>query len=297
MKKFLVLYIFLFSAVNFNASAHSGCGSLSGGFGEEGVALGLEFSIDEVNEDGRMPYLTGIAGFGHSFLGGDLNFYTELKYNFGFGHGHGHDHEDHDHGHDHHDHEGSPQSIYFNLMLGYKVGLGTESSLTFILQHEIDELVISPRSDESNNITGIFTSAINFNHEFDRGDLYAQIDLPVAYIQEDKDADAGIGLDFTLGWKSLLGLGLEATLLASLSPEAGLDGLQFAIGYEAEPLSFSVETLFPLSNFDHSGINIIPEISYRHGHFNFYLNCGFYHIGAESGHLHITPALGFRYTF
>jgi len=295
MRKFLVLIAIIFLAVNFSSFAHSGCGGY-GGLGDDGLAAGLEFGIDGINEeDERAPYLTAMLSYGHSFLNDSLDFYSELNYTFGF------KKDDHSHGGSHDD--AFPQTLYFNLMLGYNLRLGPdrESTLSFILQNEFDRFVIAPRNDGGNNITGIFTPAVNFNQEFNTGDLYAQIGLPITYVQDDKNADAEIGLNFTVGWNSLFGLELEATLCTMLAPgdEAGLDDLELVIGYEVEPFHFSVEAAIPLSDFDHRGIDVTPRVEYGFGSFNFYVYCEFAGIGAkESEHsLCITPALGFKFTF
>jgi len=303
MKKFFVFFTILFLVFTFKTAAHSGCGGY-GGLGDEGFSAGLEFGIDGVNEDDRMPYLTAIASYGHSFLDNSLDVYSELNYTFGFGEGH-HEHSPDEH--NHHDDNAFSQSLYFNFMIGYNLRLGFdgESTLSFILQNEFDEFIISPRCEESNNITGIFTPAIRYNHELNTGDIYTQLGFPVTYIQQEKNAGTEVGLDFTLGWDSLFGLELEATLSTLLAPgdDAGFDGLELIIGYEFEPFHFSVETFFPFSDFDDRGISILPQIDYNFKNFTFYINCLFAGVGVhehDNGHghsLHITPALGFRYSF
>ena len=300
MKKFLILFITIFFVFNFNAAAHSGCGG-QGGLGDEGFTVGLELGIDAVTEDDRIPYLTASASFGHSFLENTFDLFTELNYTLGFG--------DHDHIHDHDDDNDMIHSMYFNFMLGYNLELGVdnESTLSFILQNEFIDFAVSPRIDDSYNVTGVFTPAVLFSHELDRGDIYAQLGVPITYIQPEKDAELEVGLDFTLGWESLFGLELEVTLLTILTPgeDAGLDGVELVIGYDFEPFHFSVETFIPINEFDHRGISILPLIEYSYKNFVFYAGCELDGIGiheAENGDghghsLHITPFIGFKYTF
>ena len=317
MKKFIVLFIVLLPAVNFTAGAHSGCGGRcggrGGGFGDKGFTAGLEFGIEGVNKDSRMPAPKGIAGFGHSFLDGALDIYLELNYTVGFPKRHNdlsssrsvsrclECDDDPSNGH-----FGDPsdddwalrQSLYSNSMIGYNLNLGFdgETVLSFILQNEIDELTISPRSDNSNNIRGIFTPAIRFSHEFNTGDIYTQIGVPFTYVRETKNADKEVGLEFTLGWNSLLGLELEAMVYTLLAPgsRAGFDALAFLIGYELKQFHFSVDTYIPLREIDRLGVNITPQIEYTFRQWTFHANCIFYHIGSG---LYVTPALGFKYTF
>jgi len=301
MKKILVIFIVLFLIINFNLSAHSGCAGHGGGFGEEGMTAGIEFGIDTVNHsDDRMPYLKGLLSYGTSFFNNAFDLYSEINYTFGFkkrhiSHSHDHSQEHHEHSHD--DDEAFPQSIYFNLMLGYNLGIGSESKLSFILKNEFDEFIISPREDEGNNIRGIFTPSVMFNHEFDSGDLYLETGFPITYIQEIKNAGLEAGFDFTVGWKSLYGFGVEMTLLSLLAPNAGIDGLEFSAEYNLSSFYISVETLIPIKDMDHRGFDIAPEIGFVFKSFTFFAKCGFYHIGNESEHLHITPAAGFYFNF
>jgi len=318
MSKCFIIFLIIFTAVNFTAAAHSGCGGSSCGFGDEGFTAGLEFGFEDVNTDNRKPYLRGIAGYGHSFFDRAFDVYAELNYTIGFNK----QHEVHSvqqtsnlsssrclecdddpfSGYSpdmpHRGNEAFPQSLYFNLMLGYNLRLGfdDEATLSFILQNEFDELIINPRYDASNNITGIFTPAVKFNYELDRGDIYSQIGLPVTYIQNKKNADPKIGFDFTAGWTSLLGLELKATLFTLLKPDVSFDGLEFKAGYDLKPFYFALDFFIPIEGIDHRGVNIIPEIEFTFGAFTIYANCALYHIGGASG-LYAAPALGFRFNF
>jgi len=191
------------------------------------------------------------------------------------------------------------QSVYLNLMIGYNLFLGyeNETTLSFILQNEIDEFIISPTYDGFNNLKGVFTPSVRFNHEFNTGDFYSQISAPITYFQYVKNAGMGIDLNFILGWHSLYGLEFEAALYAKLAPEtnAGLNTLILIVGYKLDAFHFSVDAYIPLRNFDNYGFSITPQIDYTLKHWTFYINCAFFHIGAGSGNIYISPALGVKF--
>jgi len=310
--------------MNYTADACSGCTGRRGAFGAEGFSLGMELSIDQLNKLDRKPVFKGIAGFGHSFLDGAIDIYFELNHTYKWrdvisgrlpsrpsvnpsvshwasrclecgdpnhiGNGQSNNLP--------HDYDANPQSLYYNLMIGYNLGLGfdDETTLSFILQNEIDELIISPRFGRSNNIRGVFTPSVRLNHELNTGDIYTQIGIPITYIQNNKNADTEINLEFTLGWNSLLGLQLETVLFTQITPidSAGFDALAFLIGYDINAFNFSVDTFFPLSEISRRGINITPLIGYTFRGWTFNVNCAINHIGAQ---WHVTPAFGISYKF
>ena len=297
MKKLFILFVILFFSVNFMVSAHSGCEGRSGSEFEEGLIVGLEFGIEEINcDDERTPYLTGRISYGHSFLDETLDVYAKLEYTSGLT-------DDFD------------QSLYFSQMAGYNLGLGTEATLSLILLNEFDKFRFSHHHEddedyrlndhgEENIVTGIFTPILLFNYEFDFGDLYTKIGTPVTYIQYEKNADTIIGLDFTLGFGSLIGLSFEATVLTQLAPDADFIGVETILAYEFEPLYFELSAFIPKDVSD-EGFSITPHIEFELNAFTFYLNCSFAGIGAHdhgngNGHDHslsITPALGIKYSF
>jgi len=255
-----------------------------------GLSVGLEFGIQNVSEanDGEMgPYLMPMLIYEDSFLEGALDVYAELDYTFGF------TQEPDDNGN-----EVNPQSLYVDLMVGYNLGLGSASTLSFILENEFDELTIAPRYKESNALTGIFTPAVKFNQELDIGDLFAQIGAPITYIQYDKDADTAIGLDFTFGWNSTFGLGIEAKICTLLVPgdDAGYTGIEATVSYETGPVYFEVEAIIP-GEISGEGVTITPEFDYSFKNFTFYVKSEFAGIGVSEGDVIISPALGVKYRF
>ena len=280
MQKFLVFFLLLFMAAGLAMADDEGIG----------LSVGLEFGIGNVNkaDDNEIePYLKPMIIYGQSFLDDALDISAELDYIFGFTKVPNSDGD-----------EKFPQSLYFDLMAAYNLYLGSASTLSFSLENELDEFIISPRLEDSNNIIGTFTPAVKFTQELDFGDLYAQISVPLTYVQPDKDADTGLGLNFTVGWVSTFGLGLEAKILTSILPgdDAGYAGLDMIISYEAGSIYADVEIIIP-HQISEDGVSITPEFDYSLGNFTFYTNCEFAGIGVDGGSVRISPALGAKYSF
>jgi hypothetical protein len=280
MKKCFFLFLVLCVVAGFAAAEDEGIG----------LSAGLEFGIGNINKanDGdASPYLMPMIIYENSFLDDTLDVYAELDYTFGFTKEPNEDGDD-----------VNPQSMYIDLMLGYNLKLGEASTLSFILENEFDEIIISPKYKEDNALTGIFTPAVKFNQQLDVGDLYAKIGAPITYIQYYKEADTAIGLDFTLGWNSSFGLGIEAKFCTLLAPgeDAGYTGLETTISYETESIYFKVETIIP-KEINDAGITITPEFDYTFQKFTFYIKSEFAGIGITDSKVVISPALGIKYSF
>jgi len=278
MKRFLLIFLVLVLAAGFAAGQ------------ELGLTAGLEFGLGNVGEanDGDIePYIIPMLIYENAFLDGALDLYAELDYTLGFATTENEDGDD-----------VLPMSLYFDLYLGYNLSLGTASTLSFILENEFDEILLSPTYKESNNINGIFTPAVRFTQGFDFGDLYATIGVPINYVQYEKDADALIGLDFTLGWESSFGLGLEAIIKTMIAPEdaTGYYELEATISYETGPIYGEVNLIFP-KEIKEEGITITPEFDYALGNLTLYTFIEFAGIGIEDGDVVITPAIGVKYSF
>jgi len=274
MKKFFVFLLILAMLASFAAADD-----------DEGIGLsaGLEFGIGNINKanDGDMnPYLMPMLIYENSFLDETLDVYAEIDFTLGF------TKEPNDDGDD-----VNPQSMYIDLMVGYNLGLGSASTLSFILENEFDEIIIAPIYA----LTGIFTPAVKFNYKLDFGDVFAQIGVPITYYDK---TDTAIGLDFTLGWSSTFGLGIEAKILTLLSPgdDAGNNGFETIISYKTEPIYIEVETIIP-KEISSEGVTITPEFDYSFRNFTFYVKCEFAGIGVDGGGVSITPALGVKYSF
>jgi opacity protein-like surface antigen len=255
-----------------------------------GLSAGLEFGIGNINKanDVEMsPYIMPMLIYENSFFDEALDIYAEVDYTFGFT-----KEPDGD------DADVYPQSLYSDLMIGYNMGLGDTSTLSFILENEFDEIIISPKYKESNSLTGIFTPTIKFNQELDIGDLFFKIGAPITYIQYDKDADKIVGLDFTVGWNSSFGLGLEAKACTVIVPsdDAGYTGTEAIVSYETKPIYIEVKTIIPKEIGD-EGVTVTPEFDYSVKNFTFYVKCEFAGIGISGGNAVISPALGIKYSF
>jgi len=281
MKKFFVALLVIALLASFAAADDN-----------EGIGLstGLEFGIGNVNKanDGkRFPYLMPMLIYENSFFDDTLDIYAELDYTFGF------TKEPDNDGNDVY-----PQSLYSDLMIGYNLGLGDTSTLSFILENEFDEIILSPKYKGVNSLTGIFTPAVKFNQKLNIGDLFAQIGAPITYIQYDKDADTAVGLDFTLGWNSSFGLGLEAKVCTLIVPgdDAGYTGVETTVSYETETIYIEVETIIP-KEISNEGVTVTPEFDYSFKNFTFYVKCEFAGIGVNDGNVIISPALGIKYSF
>jgi hypothetical protein len=281
MKKFFAFLLIMALVASFAAADD-----------DEGIGLsaGLEFGIGNVNkanDEEMSPYLMPMLIYENSFLDETLDVYAELDYTFGF------TKEPNDDGDD-----VNPQSMYIDVMIGYNLGLGSASTLSFILENEFDKIIISPKYKETNAITGIFTPALKFNQELDIGDLFAKIGAPTTYIQYDKDADTEIGLDFTIGWNSTFGLGIEAKVCTLIVPsdDAGYNGFETIISYKSETVYIEVETIIP-KEISNEGVTVTPEFDYSFKNFTFYVKCEFSSIGVDGGGVSVTPALGIKYSF
>jgi len=280
MKKLLFSLLVMALVAGFAAAEDEGIG----------LSVGLELGVENVNEgnDGKKnPYLMPILIYEKSFLDDTLDVYAELDYTFGF------TKEPDDDGN-----EVNPQSIYNDIIIGYNLSLGDVSTLSFILENEIDKFIIAPRYEDMNAYNGVFTPAVKFNRKFDFGDLFAQIGAPITYAQYYKDADTAIGLDYTLGWNSTFGLKMEAKICTLLVPDdaAGYTGFETTVSYETGPVYVEVETIIPKERSE-EGITITPEVDFSFGNFTFYIKSEFTGIGMSEGDMIISPALGVKYSF
>jgi len=277
MKKLLFLLLALSLAVGF----------LAAGDYEADFLAGLEFGIENVNkanDENMTPYLMPIFIFEGSFLDEALDLYAELNYTFGFA-------------------DKFKQSLFADLIFAYNFEIGRASTLSFILQNEFDEIIISPVTKGINKLEGIFTPAIKFEQEFKFGDFFVNAGVPVTYIQYDKDAGTEVGLDFTVGLESVFGLVLEFKLLTLLVPgdDAGYHGFEAIAGYEIRPAYFEVEVIVPEDVRD-EGITITPLLEFGFRNWIFYLECEVAGLGAAKAagadsRVTASPALGVKFSF
>ena len=284
MKKFLVLFLILGLALSFAMAQ------------ETGFTVGLEFGMMELDAEGiknldaftdTNPYLMPMIIYENSFLNGALDVYAELDYYFGFWDVPKKNSE-----------KGKPMWAYFDLFLGYNLFLGSASTLSFIVENEFDPVRVSPWFDDSRNITGIFTPAVKFNQTFGFGDLYVMAGAPITYWQlGNKDAETLIDLDFTLGWQSPFGLGLEIIERNCLKPDMDYAGLDVIVSYENGPVYAEVG-VSTTKEIKEDGITIIPEFDFTfYRGFTAYLKCAFDGVFADEEDVRFSPALGIKFSF
>jgi hypothetical protein len=277
MKKCFCLFLVLSLAAGFATAEDKDEGI--------GLSVGVEFGIENINkanDEDMAPYLMPMIIYENSFLDDTLDVYAEIDYTIGLAK------ETNEDGHD-----VNPQSMYADLMFGYNLKLGETSTLSFILENEFDEITISPEY----SLTGIFTPAIKFNQNLDIGDLYFKVGAPITY-NDDKDADKLTGLDFTIGWDSSFGLGIEAKFCTMIVPKeyAGYTHLEATISYETDHIYFEVETIIP-KEVDKDGITITPEFDINIQKLTFYVKSEFAGIGITDYKVVVSPALGIKFHF
>ncbi|MCL1931821.1 MAG: hypothetical protein FWF55_08390 [Treponema sp.] len=293
MNKFLLLFLFVVLAAGFAAAE------------DIGLTAGLEFGIVDMNKpndaEDVYPYLDVSVEYENSFLDDALDIYAGLTFDVGF------TQEMNDEGD-----EVNPSSLSFDFSIGYNLGLGDASTLSFILGNENNIDFVSTED----NVLGIIKPGIKFNQNMgDNGDFYAQADVPIYYLYYglEKD-DTFAGLDLTVGWASAFGLGLEAGGHILFSPDDdtfnGFTGISFTASYENGPIYAELGAAIPVKNLDTGapysyfdtsagmGVSITPMFSYT---FEFglsvYLSLTFDGIGVTDNDPGISPAIGVTYSF
>jgi len=241
MRKVVVFLLVMTLALSFATAEEDGIG----------LTIGAEFGILEVNRpdnaDDVYPYLAPFVSYENSFLNDALDLYTELSVVFGFW-------------------DDNPIWLYFDVTLGYNFFLGDASTLTFSLKNEFDEVMLSPREDNSNNMVGIVTPAIRFNQGLGFGDIFFEAGVPITYLHHDRNADVEFAFDFTAGWSSNFGLYFEIKAEIPREMDYGM-------------------SLIPHFGFDLSG------------GFHAYIFCRIDAIGANDGDLVFSPAIGVMFSF
>jgi len=302
VKKYLVFFLVLALSAGFTTAE------------DIGLTAGLEFGIEDINKPNEtedvFPYLEVSIEYEKSFLDEALDIYAGLAYDVGFTKEINDDLE-----------EVNPNGLSFDIIIGYNLGLGDSSILSFILENE-NYIEFAPATED--RIFGVIKPGVKFNQNMeDKGDIYIQADVPFAYLYYGWEKDATItGLDITLGWASAFGLGLEAGghILFSPSDEMedeetinGFTGINFTAFYENGHIYAEVAATIPLKNLDvggsynyfdsdetfgGTGISITPMFQYT---FNFglsaYLSVTFDGIGIKDNDIGFTPAIGFTYSF
>ena len=299
MKKFCVLFLAL---------------SLIAGFvSAEGIGLaaGIEFGITDVNKpndaEDVYPYLEVSVEYANSFLDGALDIYAAgFAYDIDFVREINNDGK-----------EVNPNGLSFDLGIGYNLGLGEASTLSFIMGNS-NYIEFAPAVED--RVFGVIKPGVKFNQNFeDKGEFYAQVDVPVAYLYFGQEKDHTFsGLDVTLGWASSFGLGFEAAGHILFSPSKdgegetlnGFTGTSINVYYENDSIYAEIATAIPIKNLDlgcpysyfdssaGTGVSITPMFSYSFDFgFSAYLSLTFDGIGVKDNDMGITPAVGITYSF
>ena len=259
---------------------------------DTGLSVGLEFGIEEINKpndaEDFYPYLMPMIIYENSFLDDALDVYSELFFRYDFTKA--------PEGYDEDSKEVNPMSLYFNLALGYNIGLGRTSILSLRLEND-NEFQLSPRYDEYNLFNGHLTPGIKFTQGTAFGDFYGQIDYPFYYRQFEKEADFTSGLDFTLGWESDFGLGFKIKECNSLQPDIEwFYHFDATLYFETDLFYAEVEANIPREIEEGGGITITPWLECYFGNFTFYIFSSFSNIGTDLD-LGISPGLGVKFSF
>lgn len=266
MRRIVCMFLVLTAAAGFAAAQDDSIG----------LTAGLEFVFSDVAGEAEIGIAPSLE-YENSFFDGALDFYAGLGYAVAFS-------------------DPVAQDIGLETETVYNLSLAEASTLSFILNNE-NVFVVSPREDNSNNLEGTLTPAINFTQGLDFGDLYAQMDFPIAYVQLEKDADPGFGIDVTLGWTSTFGLGIELTEHNALWPkeDSVYGGLDLAVSYENGPIYAELALEAP-GAFE--GVAITPDFEYTFNAFTFYASVEFGNINGEEGSsVSVSPAIGVKFSF
>ena len=260
MKKLLILLAALALVTGFAAAE------------DLGITVGLEFSIDSVNDDGRVPYITAIGAYENAFFDGALDFYTELNFWMALK-------KDNS--------SVLPMGLWWDVALGYNFSFGKISNVSILLENELDiELPPDP------NFSGIFTPGLYYTHDLKIGEVNCTLNFPFYYA---KDDDLGIGFDIIWGWNSYFGLGMKLAGNHMIKPGFDFDSCDLTVSYSADSFYVGVKTTFP-AGMKTNGFTIKPTFEYYFDAFVFYANCKFAGVGSVAG-MTISPALGVLFSF
>jgi hypothetical protein len=241
----------------------------------EGIGLeaGAEVGFNEVNEESNFISITPYVAYENSF--GDIDVFAELDYEI-----------------DLQDEVG--QTLYLEEELGYNLGLGAASTLSFIVNNQNNIFVAPDAGSGFNKFDGVVEPSVKFNQAFGFGDLYAQLGFPIGYISQVKDADISVDSYVLLGFGHGSGFGVELTLNYALSPEGGYGDTELLLFYENDTIYGEVD-IVAHEKFD-GGYTITPEFDYKFNAFTFWVNAEFAGIASDTDVV-ISPAIGVSYSF
>ena len=196
----------------------------------------------------------------------------------------------------------APHNLYFDLGLGYNIGIGSLLKLSVLLEHEVDTLTFMPVFDNSNNVTAAIIPGLKLGY----GAFYGILQTPITYVHHDKNAPRVIGLDATLGWDSGTGFGVKLKEYNLIKPDwVWYNGLDLTLSYKKGFIYTELKAEFAKyfdpadvkNTGDRIGISLIPEIDFSFMGFTTYINCRFDFIAAKDMDVMFSPALGIKYSF
>lgn len=299
MKKYLIFFVVLALGTGMAATVSAQDDSI-------GLTAGLEFffknanKVDVFGDKNTYTYMNPYIYYEKSFLDGAIDLYAELNYNYGF---RKIDvliePEDEDEEEDEEDQfeKKFEQELWFDFSLGYNIRKG-DTTVSFVLENEYT-FFLSPRSKDGRNVEGIFIPKIIINQGVGIGDIYTKANMPITFIQDDKEAKPKAGLNLIWGWGSNFGLGLELEIKQYLyndEDKTGYAGLNVTASYETGPFYAEVKMETPKS-VEESGISIKPEIEYSFNIFTFYGYIRFDCIGMDDMNTMVSPGLGVKVSF
>ncbi|MDR1870051.1 MAG: hypothetical protein LBQ82_08710 [Treponema sp.] len=211
MKKFLVLVLILALTVSAGLAADD-----NNGADNIGVTGHLEMGIGGINKpDGNeeTPFTLDLGlAYENSFFDRALDINAMLVYGIIFIKAPGMDGK-----------EQLPQLLRLVFMTGYNHNLGDASTLSAIVQNE-NYIMLAPNVGDD-IASGVIKPGIKFGTNIENvGNLFAQAGVPFAYLNFGQEkGNTWVGLDFTVGWMSTFGLGLNTSFHFMFSPE-GMGG-------------------------------------------------------------------------
>jgi hypothetical protein len=176
------------------------------------------------------------------------------------------------------------QFLYIEGEIGYNMGLGSASTLTFAL-NDNNTFQVAPANTAGHS--GTIEPSVQYTHTLDLGDLYAKVGMPLGYM-----GGSYVGSYLTLGYAAPFGLGLELTGNYDIDPNSGYSGLGLLVSYEHEMFygEVKIETDSELSSFI-----IKPEVDIFVDAWTFIVRAEIYQYGKAGSAF--MPFIGAKYTF
>ncbi|MCL2600081.1 MAG: hypothetical protein FWD88_02740 [Treponema sp.] len=305
MKKNLVLFSAMLLTVGLAAFAHGGGGGGRGAH-EDGLAVGFEWGYRDSDPrlGGGHHYVRPYIAYGQRFLDDTIGLIAEMDITTAFDDG------------------GTENSLYLNLEFSFDRRLSEDVTLTFILEKEFDDLMLSPRANDSPNMTAVIAPGARLSRVFYNGDtIFTEVSMPITYLDtwggvtmEASRRNNVFGFNFTFGWESAFGLNVEATLATTVAGRqnadgtwpahtagaaAGITNLELGFTYEVNRLFLGLDFDIKRGANGPAGLMITPMVSVNVGHFDIYAYWVFDHVRPgwrPNNRLENSVSLGVRWT-